>query len=76
MKYLSIIMLKKRRKKTKQCLISAHPGIDLGPLVSKIDMLTTRLKVRSCAARNNRTHWTDNPSIGHIRFRKQGKKGK
>ena len=29
-------------KKRKQCTMSAHPGIDPGPLVPESDMLTTR----------------------------------
>ena len=29
--------------------------------------------VKPCESRNNRTYWTDNPSIGHIRIHIQGK---
>ena len=35
---------KKRRRKNKQFVISAHPGIDPGPLIPKSDTLTIRLR--------------------------------
>ena len=68
----------KKTRQSKQGIIhvGAHLGIDPGPLVPKSDTLTTRLRGQVVRARNNRTYWTDNPSIGHIRFSKQGKKGK
>ena len=62
--------MKKEREKN---VISAHLGIDPGPLVPKSDTLTTGHDVKSCAARNNSTYWTDNPSICYIRIRIQGK---
>ena len=62
----------KKRRKIKQCIIGAHPRINPGPLVPKSDTLRpeyARLEITV------HTYWTDNLSIGHIRIRKQGKKG-
>ena len=50
---------------------NAHPGIDPGRLVLKSDTLGH--DVKSCTARNNSIYGTENPSIGHIRIRMQGK---
>ena len=47
--------------------------IDPGPVVPKSDTLTTRTRSQTDAASNNSAYWTDNPSIGHIRIRIQGK---
>ena len=71
--YKIILHYKAKKRKTKQIVISAHPGIDPGPLVQKSDTLTTKPDLKSYAARNNRAYWTDNPSIGHIRIGIQGK---
>ena len=37
-----VILLYKRKKEKEKNVISAHPGIDPGPLVPKSDMLSTR----------------------------------
>ena len=42
MKYYCITRQKKKEEKKNHFVISAHPGIDPGPLVPKSDMLTTR----------------------------------
>ena len=59
-------MAKKKTKK-KQFVLSANPGIDPVLWFKSIGH-----DVKLCAARNNSTYLTDNPSI-HIRIRMQGK---
>ena len=54
--------MKKKKKKTIQFVISAHPGIDPGHLVPKSDTSSrARLEI------------TVDPSVGLIRIRIQGK---
>ena len=67
-------------KSKEKIVISAHPGIDPGPLIQKSDTLTTRLVTLITMSSRARleitvhcTFWADNPSIGHIRIPIQGK---
>ena len=71
--YEVILHYKAKKEEKMQNVISVHLGIDPGPLVPKSDTLPLGHDAKSCAARNNRPYWTDNPRTGHIRIRMQGK---
>ena len=61
-----------KKEKEKKIVISAHPGIDHGPLVPKSDTLSTKATMSSRAHLEITVH-AHNPSICHIRILIQGK---